>query len=497
MKKRNYNLGLFRQIEELTLRFEASAREVVLLREENRLLREACESIRVHFTAELEKAHAEIERLKAQLNKNSSNSSKPPSQDGPQKVPSLREKSERPRGGQPGHPGRSLVLPEELEKLLRDGLANVEDVDHTGGTFGYCDVCYELDLKSVLVIRRHFYPLGELPPEKRNRVTYGSDVKTLATYLSVHSQVSLRRVADLIRQLSHGIINLSDASIGNFSRRLARRLEPELERVRTDLLNGPVLHVDETPVDVTQKPDYSGVDAVMRDSSHTSFSACLRTHSNEQSTLLTVNPHKDKQGCLRDKILPLFVGILSHDHDSKFYNYGTIHATCNAHLLRELTSIAEQKIAWGDEMSGLLRAMNAHKDEDLKEGKAQCSPDMLASFEKQFDEMLENGRDTLGNLRQYAPGRDELRRIVARLTERKDCYLLFMRDYLAPFTNNQAERDLRPSKTKLKVSGCFRSWEGVSAFAAIQSFVSTVKKRSLNVFEAIRKAFASTPVLGY
>jgi len=321
MRKRNNNLGLFRQIEELALKVDALTRENAVHREENRILRDECESIRASFTAELEKekrthhaecesiracftaeldkAHAEIDRLKAQLNKNSSNSSKPPSQNGLKKIPNSREKSDRKSGGQPGHPGKSLKIPDNLNELLRAGLAIVEDVDHTvGSEGGYCDTCYELDFRSCLVIRRHFYPLGKLPPENRNRVVYGGNVKALTTYLSARSHVSHQRIAELVSHLSHGGINLSDASISNFLCSLAKKLAPELDAIKTDLLNGAVLHVDETPMDVTQKPDYSsGEQPLMRKSSLTSFNACVRTHSNDRSTLLTANPQKDMQGC--------------------------------------------------------------------------------------------------------------------------------------------------------------------------------------------------------
>ena len=76
-----------------------------------------------------------------------------------------------------------------------------------------------------------------------------------------------------------------------------------------------------------------------------------------------------------------------------------------------------------------------------------------------------------------------------RLRDYKHNYLLFIKNYDAPFTNNLAERDLRPCKTKQKVSGCFRSWEGLSNFAQIRSLISTVKKRSLNLIDTISHVF--------
>jgi transposase len=446
----------------------------------------------------LELALSEIARLKAQINKDSSNSSKPPSQNGLKKIKNSREKSELKRGGQPGHPGKSLEVldNEKIEKWVRSGQAEFEVVDHTGGHMDVlCDFRDELDIKTTLVIRRHVYPLGEIPAEKRNKMTYGNGIKTLVSCMSVDSNVSMERISELVSQLSHGHIKLTDASILKFLCDLARKLRPEMKIIVTDLENGDVLHVDDTTVDATQKPDYSSDKVEMIEASNTSHSVCLRAYCNERSTLFTANPQKDMLGCDRDGILTSYFGILVHDHEAKFYNYGSEHATCNAHLLRELKGIAEQGIPWGAEMAELLRAMNRHK-KDSETDEKRCSPDVLANFEKQFDDLMVRGRATLASLREFAPGRDELRKMLLRLTEYKDCYLLFLRDYRAPFTNNLAERDLRPIKTKLKVSGCFRSWEGLDAYATIRSFFSTLRKRSCNIFDALHKVYQAIPVLG-
>ena len=131
----------------------------------------------------------------------------------------------------------------------------------------------------------------------------------------------------------------------------------------------------------------------------------------------------------------------------------------------------------------------------MESGRTECAPEILAFFEKGYDSLLSDGRAALAALKEKELGHDELRKMVARLTKYKDCYLLFIRDYKVPFSNNLAERDLRPDKTKEKVSGCFRSWNGFQCFARIRSFISTVKKRSGNLFGSISAVFNSTPVL--
>jgi len=74
-------------------------------------------------------------------------------------------------------------------------------------------------------------------------------------------------------------------------------------------------------------------------------------------------------------------------------------------------------------------------------------------------------------------------------------YCLFLTDWRVPFDNNQAERDLRPAKTKQKISGCFRTIIGSEGFGDIRSFLSTAKKQGVAVFEAILHALHGTPLL--
>ena len=350
--------------------------------------------------------------------------------------------------------------------------------------------------RSLLVVTEHRYEVGKVPAGHRTSVIYGNNIKALVCLLSTEGFIAMDRLSNFISEITYGAINLSDATIEKFMTDLSSKLDGEIEAIKTDLLNSPVMHTDETPMDVTQKPDYSEEIPVLRKSKHTSFTSYIRTHSNKQSTLYTVNPQKDAQGCERDGLLPQYIGILSHDHEAKFYKYGTAHATCGAHLLRELKGLFElQKISWADEMRKFIANINNHKNNDLEKGLSQCTPGVLAYFEKGYDSLLVSGRIYLAELKENELGQNELRRMINRLTEYKDCYLLFIRDYRAPFTNNLAERDLRPDKTKQKVSGCFRSWHGFQHFARVRSFFSTVKKRSGNLFLSANSVLQSSPVL--
>ena len=68
--------------------------------------------------------------------------------------------------------------------------------------------------------------------------------------------------------------------------------------------------------------------------------------------------------------------------------------------------------------------------------------------------------------------------------------LLFAKDSNVPFTNNRAERDLRMSKVKQKVSGCFRKAEFAQAYCRISSYLQTMANQGHNPLVAIQMALS-------
>jgi transposase len=77
---------------------------------------------------------------------------------------------------------------------------------------------------------------------------------------------------------------------------------------------------------------------------------------------------------------------------------------------------------------------------------------------------------------------------VLRLRDYKDDVLRFAEDFSVPFTNNQAERDLRMMKVKQKISGCFRSYAGAETFATLRGVISTARKQSWNILDTLVKS---------
>jgi len=440
----------------------------------------------------IDELRMEIQRLQAIINKSSSNSSKPPSSNGLKPIPNSRERSGRSVGGQKGHAGHKLSIPENLEELVGLGLAEKEVIDYSNGDNNYVSR-WEIDLSIKTIYREYRYcPDDPRIAEHPVNVTYGKDLKTTSVLLSSEGIVSLNRMSDFFDGITDGLLRPSEATLQSFNHEIAGKLEEsgELKQIRENLLEGDVLHVDETTKSTTERLTYpKDGEAVLEIAKNKSFNVYVRNYSNESNTLYTVNAQKNDAGVVRDGILTHFNGILSHDHDKKYYKYSNKHATCGTHLLRDLKGLCElYKCPWANDMRGFIALLNEQKKEYIE---SNTIPDeqWLDEVSQKYNDIIADGKTQLENMNDNDFSYEQFNAMLKRLTNYKDAYLLFIRDMIAPFTNNLSERDLRPIKTKQKVSGAFRSWQGILDFTKVKSFISTKKKQSANLFNSIRNLF--------
>jgi transposase len=423
----------------------------------------------------------EILRLNGKINKNSGNSSKPPSSDGFKKIPNSREKSPQKSGGQPGHKGNALQLPENLEELVKAGKARKKMVDHTNGAADYI-AKWVVDMEIVITYTEHRFPVDSKLPVKTN-VYYGNNIKAYSTLLSTEGIIAENRLATFFESVSDGQLKPSEATIEAWNKQAADNVD--IDAIKREVLSADVLHVDETPIKSGQTYVDDGGERVLKTKERTTVNVFVRTNSTKTAVLLTINPQKNDKGVEKDGILTVFKGILSHDHDKKFYKYGDLHATCGAHLLRNLKGLQESyNIGWAAQFREFYAGLN-----NQKKSTNTSSLEELAEVEREYDRLLDLGKSELAKMKPKRFDTDELRKMLKRLNDYKDSYLLFLRDYAAPFTNNQAERDLRSLKIKQKVSGCFRSYAGAETFIRLKSHILTVKRKGICVLDSIRELF--------
>jgi transposase len=193
-------------------------------------------------------------------------------------------------------------------------------------------------------------------------------------------------------------------------------------------------------------------------------------------------------------VLPAFRGTIVHDALSVYDSYDLArHALCGAHISRELVAAAEADPDqdWPQQalraLHGLNSAAHQARDQQLTEIPPEIADPLLDSWRHALLVGLAEHR--------RAPGRRQTktRNLLERLRDRDEQVLLFARDLSVPFTNNQAERDIRPTKTQLKISGCHRSETTASAWLRIRGYISTVAKHGGNILDALRDAITGNP----
>ena len=454
---------------------------------------------------ELEKQAEILKELQARLGKNSRNSGKPPSSDGygkpptqPKRTESLRQKGQKKNGGQPGHEGETLKASENPDKTQTHAVENcgacgasLKDIEVTG---------YEerqvFDIPAIHIeITAHRVEIktcpncgtenrGEYPAEVKAPVQYGNGIKTWASYFTNQHYVALERTAQIFEDLVHH--RVSEAVILKASEELFERIEPADVAVKAQLLEAAVNHKDESGLRVEGKLHW------------------LHVTSTSKLTHYQVHAKRGQDAIDEDGILPNFGGTVVHDHWKPYFTYeGCSHALCNEHHRREAQYLEKHYgQAWAAEMSTLLLEIKKAVDETRPIASA-LPAERIVEFESRYDEIVRRGYEVNPRpphvegvkKKRGRPKQTPPLNFLDRLKGFKPQVLAFMYDFRIPFSNNQAEQDVRMVKVKQKVSGSFRTEEGASRFARIRGYVSTARKNAVNIFAAIRNAFDGKPFI--
>lgn len=431
----------------------------------------------------VEQQAARIAELEKRLNKNSSNSSKPPSSDGLSKPPrtnSLRQKGKNKSGGQPGHKGDTLKQVQTPDKIERHKLSECPRCSTALSSVDVLGILkrqvfdipvpkievteHQAEIKFCLCCRSRVvasFPYGINAPAQ-----YGDVIQSWAVYFQQQQLIPEDRLQETFSDLFN--ISLATATLTGFSESAYDKLAPFDDEVLSKIKISPVKHLDETGFRVSGKTQW------------------LHVASTATLTYYHVSPK-------RKSLLEGLLGTVVHDHWKSYYVLpNVLHALCNQHHLRELKALIEyDKESWARKMQRFLRA--ALQCRHLYEN--QIIPnDKLKRLFDLYDRIINEGMIYHENLPVFSAkkGRGRTARrtghnLLLRLKNHRDDVLRFLTDPQVPFTNNQAERDLRMMKCKQKISGGFRTTKGAEIFSRIRGFISTARKQGWNIFESIQQ----------
>jgi hypothetical protein len=308
-------------------------------------------------------------------------------------------------------------------------------------------------------------------------VQYGPRVAALGVYLW-HGQFLSRDRARAAMADMFGCAP-SAGALAAMTRKIAGLISPALDAVIKGLLAAEVAHFDETGFRVAGKLSW------------------VHSASSGKFVLVAVHSKRGKDGMDAAGVLPSFAGIACHDAWAPYdcYQGPAGHALCNAHLLRELTAVAETGTAgdviWARQAIDALLELKKAADAARAAGAGAIDAEILGRHGRWFRDAAAAGIAL--NAARRSPLQKKRRALAARMAGRADDYLRFAADLRVPFDNNEAERVIRMSKLRIKVSGCMRSMAGAEAFCAIRSYLATASRHGIGWLDALARAAEGRP----
>ncbi len=435
----------------------------------------------------------QVAEVQSRLNKNSRNSSKPPSSDGLNKPApkSLRVAGENTTGGQKGHPGRTLSQVTEPDKVVVHDVPDQCQSCDRKLPFSYVSETrqvFDLPVLQFEVTEHHAMQAicscghvhtAEFPAGVNAAVQYGPRAQAAMVHLNQNHAVSVQRTAALMKDLFG--LPVSQATVIKASVASAAILQPTADAIGQGAVNADVLHADETGLRVSRTLHW------------------LHVLATDTLTWLGCHPRRGTEAFDALALLHQFKGVLVHDGWIPYKALQCQHALCNAHHLRELTYLLEeQDQAWAGDMIELLSHAN-HLDN------VNCADGQSPKFKSQkYQGQVRDLRDLYEAILAQAQvdnpvvpstgkrGRTKQSKatnLLGRLRDYRDDVWRFMTQPDVPFTNNLAEQTVRMPKVKQKVSGCFRTLQGAQTYCVIRSYCATMQKQGVNVFESLAAAF--------
>jgi transposase len=433
------------------------------------------------------KLEKRVQELERQLGQNSNNSSKPPSSDGFRKPTNLRTPGGK-KGAPKGHDGHTLRFSDAPDEVVIHPISTcthcMASLDRVAPQGYIKRQVFDLPAPRLVITEHraeekccpacHNKQQASFPDRVNAPVQYGEGFSAWTTYLSVYQLLPLERIGRLFCDLTG--YRPSQATLLSQVKKTANALASVIPTIRWHLRSQDVLHTDETGLRLDGKQHW------------------LHTVSNMDWTLLAVHPSRGGKAVEEMGVLSSYKGIVVHDCYPPYFKpeYVFDHALCNAHLLRECQGIAEyDHHKWATAMKELLQKSWML----VKRARAlgyPLSDEVINEIELRYDDILELGKAEWANdavRAKTGPKGRKTKSKAANLGERfqlhKEAILRFLRDARVPFDNNQAERDIRMSKVKVKISGAFRTVSGGEHFATIRGFISTLLKQNLPIYSSL------------
>ena len=430
----------------------------------------------------INKQYIRIKELETKLNQNSKNSHLPPSKDSYQVKAAFKKEPGGKIGGQSNHTGKTLEMvksPDHIilhaNKRCKCGFDLTQQIQKIKDRRQVFDIPQKIHMESsehqtmsCVCPQCNYENLTEFPREAQAPIQYGSRIKALITLLNIDYKLPLNKISRLCKDLFS--IPLNEATIINTTRQASSYLVSFEDKLRIALRKMPLLHADETGTVAGGHLQWTHV------------------NSTSKLTLLHIEEKRGIEGIMSERSALLnYKGKIVHDFMKSYWDIpDVVHVCCGSHIIRELEAQQEDGRKWAEKMKKMILTLlkaSTRTNKKHRQGIYIQFGKILHQGKEEEPEPVRNG--TRGRLK-----KSKGLNLIERLLKNRESVLGYAFDKNIPFTNNQAERDLRCLKVKLKIAGCFRSTQGAAIFNRITSFTSSLRKNAYNAYENLILLFS-------
>ncbi|MBY0282099.1 MAG: IS66 family transposase [Alphaproteobacteria bacterium] len=436
----------------------------ILIQENSRLARDNKELV------------TRILELEEKLKTNSSNSSKPPSQD-PFRSTKNTKSSERKPGGQPGHPRhiREMVPQGQVNRIVE---VKPESCPRCGADMSGADsisvkhrqvvelsaVFPDVTQYNIQTCKCHIcgkQVKAEIPQEAKK--SFGPRLMAFLTMLCGEAGVTKRKICAIMNHLG---IKISLGGVCNIHRLAGDLLREPFEEIRTVVLQSSNVNADETSWRYQHERCWLWIGAT------------------PMATFFCINPSRSKAAF--QNIFSGFCNTLTTDRYGAYNHHLGIKQACLAHILRDFIKVSERPDADGaigrilcDQLNDIFALWKQFKAGTL----------LRLELQVQANEIIENTKIVLksGTIMDCLNPKTEA--LCYDLLNRFDTLWTFLYQENVEPTNNLAERGLRPAVIYRKLSGGSRSKWGMIFTERLLTVVCTFRQRAKNVFTFLTGTF--------
>lgn len=283
---------------------------------------------------------------------------------------------------------------------------------------------------------------------------FGNNLLAQSAIMRFEERLPLRKIHEAFERQYH--LDISPASIMNFTGRVSKALETEYKGILAKIRNSKSVYVDETSLNVDGKNFW------------------IWTFTTDTEKFYVIRDSRGKK--VVKEILGDYQGVVVRDGWKAYDNFGIATQRCWAHIKREAEQISDHCSEAKEFYENLMSLFNNTKTKLLK---AKNKPLLKRRSEDRLFELLDKSYRCMKTIK-----------IAQKIRNGFGDWFTFVIHKVDP-TNNRAEQSLREFVVIRKIIGGLRSLSGAKIYETVMSCFATWKKNNLNILDMLLNCLRS------